>query len=103
MPSGSSSAWRDHVRHFQRELQESRGLAPLKELCKFLLDEDHSLHETAEVIEYLQDFISVDMVHYEFHRKWAERMPQMNRLLEQEQREMEKLTELIQALMEVEG
>ncbi|MBI1812604.1 hypothetical protein HY285_01890 [Candidatus Peregrinibacteria bacterium] len=97
MPPSPSNEWKTSVKLFLTELEQKRGLHSVKELCRFLLE-----HEwTQEVaIEYVKDSLGVSLVHYEFHRKWGEAMAKTKDTLEQDQKEMEAVTGLLEALQE---
>ncbi|MBI3618926.1 hypothetical protein HY213_02725 [Candidatus Peregrinibacteria bacterium] len=97
MPPSPSNEWKTSVQLFLTELEQKRGLHSVKELCRFLLDQEWT---DDVVIQYLKDFLGVSLVHHEFHRKWSDAVETMKNLLEYDLQEMEAASGLLEALQE---
>ena len=97
-----AQSWKSTVVIFSQQL-DPKGAASVKDLCEFLLDDKagKALRSREDVIEYLQDYIGVGMVHYEFHNKWK-KSPGMSGIAEHDKREMSQVVVLIQLLGEEE-
>ena len=103
MTPSPDHAWKHTVRAFADEMRADKGLHSVKDLCAFLLDDKQAkaFRMQEDVIEYLQDYVGVGMVHYEFHKKWK-KIPGLEAIAEYDKQEMAKVVVLIQLLGEQE-
>ena len=99
--------WKNKIVDFKEKLAQEKRLFSTKRLCDSLFEEPYSefwqRQDDATILEYVQDWKSVDDAHVAYLHKWSSRFDskvilQWERMLEYESKDVQKMQELIELL-----